>query len=167
MSEKLIAAGALKGPHGLQGWVKLACKLEDPALLIEAGPCVLANGQEFEATGLKQVGQGLLGVKFKGIDTPEAASALRGMLYLKRAHVPVNDNEVLLGDLVGQPLFGPDGTIAGTIDTLVELPAGPALEVSVPGRKNTALVPLNPEFVTLEVGPKAILTILGLDLLSL
>jgi ribosomal 30S subunit maturation factor RimM len=172
-----LKIGALKGPHGLQGWVKAALTLEDPQLLAELGTCQLEDGRALTITGIKQVGQGLMAIKIEGIDTPEATAPIRGALYLDAAAVPVDDDEILLADLLGQPLYGPDETtIVGTITDIRELPAGPALTITLPAvegaptppKPKTALVPLEEEFILLDAEPiRATLTELGLALLAL
>lgn len=172
MTNTRITIGALKGPHGLQGWVKANLKLEDPALILELKGLMVGE-TPIEVLNIKAVGQGLFALQLKGVTTPEAASALRGLITVARENMPVDDNEVLLADLIGQPLYGPEGNVVGTIQAVNELPAGPAFIIALPlasgeTKQKTALIPLEEAFIELEAAPaKATLTEFGLSLLSL
>jgi ribosomal 30S subunit maturation factor RimM len=169
MAESRIKIGGLKGPHGLQGWVKAKLFLADTAML-QGQALQLESGVSYTVQALKPVGQGLLALQLKGITSPEQAAALKGPLYLPKEALNLSDDEVLLSDLLGQPLLGPDGEVCGTISGVTELPAGPALQVKLPDDKpKTALVPLEAAFIELSGGtpPQAKLTPFGLQLLSL
>jgi ribosomal 30S subunit maturation factor RimM len=169
MAESRIKIGGLKGPHGLQGWVKAKLFLADTAML-QGETLQLESGASYAVQALKPVGQGLVALQLKGITTAEQAAALRGPLYLPKEALNLSDDEVLLSDLVGQPLLGPDGEVCGTISGITELPAGPALQVKLPSETpKNALVPLEAAFIDLRGGtpPQAQLTPFGLQLLSL
>ncbi len=169
MAGDRIRIGGLKGPHGLQGFVKAKLFLADTAVL--AGQAVqLEDGTNYAVLAMKPVGQGLLALQLQGISTPEAAAALKGALYLPKAAIPPSDDEVLLADLIGQPLRGPNNEDCGTIAGLAELPAGPALQIRLladPAKQ--ILVPLNGAFIeiTASTPPTAQLTELGAQLLTL
>lgn len=172
MTNTRITIGGLKGPHGLQGWVKANLKLEDPALILTLKGLTVGE-TPIDVLNIKAVGQGLFALQLKGISTPEAASALRGLITIARENMPVDENEVLLADLLGQPLYGPEGNVLGTIQAVNELPAGPALIIALPlatgqTKAKTALIPLEEAFIELGASPaKATLTEFGLSLLSL
>jgi ribosomal 30S subunit maturation factor RimM len=166
MPEALLHVGALRGPHGLHGWVKAALTLDNPQLLLQT-PVQLADGRTLTVVTLKPVGQGLMGLQLEGISTPEAAAMLKGPLYLPRTAIPVAADEVLLANLVGRPLLAADGNVAGTISAIRALPAGPALEINVPGRKTSALIPIVADFLLLEAEDRVTLTELGKALLTI
>lgn len=172
MTTNIMTIGALKGPHGLQGWVKANLKLEDPAFILDLEGLMVGE-TPIEVLNIKAVGQGLFALQIKSISTPEAAAALRGLITIPRANMPVDEDEVLLADLIGQPLFGPDAAPVGTIQAVQELPAGPALVVELPlaegtTKPKTVLIPVEEDFVELEAAPtKATLTEFGLSLLTL
>jgi 16S rRNA processing protein RimM len=169
MAGDRIKIGGLKGPHGLQGWVKAKLFVAAPEDLLGQA-LELENGTAYPVQALKTVGQGLVALQLQGINTPEQATALKGPLYLPKAALALDDDEVLLADLLGQPLLGPTGSPCGTITGITELPAGPALQVKTAAEKpKTLLIPVATAFVTLTAAtpPTAQLTDLGEQLLQL
>lgn len=162
--DTLVNVGALKGPHGLKGQVKAKITLDDPDLLVEAGPLLLDDGTELTVTGWMAVGQGLLALTLNGVDSVGAAIKLRGPVFLRRGNFPALDDEIYLDEVVGQDVVGPDGTVVGRVRGIADLPAGPALEIERPDAK-PVLVPAQPDFVLL--GDEIVLTELGTALLSL
>jgi len=173
MAASRICIGGLKGPHGLQGWVKVKLLLAD-ATVLQGQSIQQEDGTAYAILGLKAVGQGLVALQLAGITTPEQAAALKGPVYLAKKALAVAEDEVLLTELIGQPLLNIAGVACGTITGITELPAGPALQVALPVnlpnvRPKTALVPINLAFVTLSAStpPVAQLTAWGEQLLSL
>ncbi|MCA3244463.1 MAG: hypothetical protein INF43_04050 [Alphaproteobacteria bacterium] len=173
MAGDRIKIGGLKGPHGLQGWVKAKLLLAEPEDLV--GQAVqLEDGSPYPVHALKAVGQGLLALQLAGISTPEQAAALKGPLYLAKTALALADDEVLLADLVGQPLLNAAGTVCGTIGGVAALPAGPALQITIPQpppaeKAKSVLIPVVEAFVMLTAAtpPVAQLTPFGEQLLSL
>lgn len=159
-----VKVGALRGPHGLKGMVKAKIFLDDPGLLVTGGPLLLADGSTLEVADWQAVGQGLLALSIKGVNSVEAAGALRGDVFLDRSNWPEVAGEVYLDTLVGQDVLGPDGAVAGRIAAIATLPAGPALEIDA-GGKSTAIVPVEDAFVSL--GDTVVLTEVGMALLDL
>ena len=162
-----ITVGACKGPHGLQGWVKVRLDMAEPSLLLHT-PVSIA-GQTYAVQGLKTVGQGLWAVQLQGITTPEAAAALKGHpVVADRSTWPTSEDEVYLADMLGQTLYNSQNQPVGTVASVAELPAGPALVIHIEGRKTQPIIPLEEAFVALESNPPhATLTLLGDALLNL
>jgi 16S rRNA processing protein RimM len=163
-TDKLVNVGALKGPHGLKGQLKAKITLDDPDLLVQAGPLLMEDGTPLTVTHWATAGQGLIALTVKGVDSVGAAIRLRGFVFLERAKFPAQDGEIYLDQLLGLPVLGLDGVPIGHIKTIIDLPAGPALEVERDGAK-PLLVPAQPEFVTLD--EPVTLTELGMALLAL
>jgi len=169
MAGDRIKIGGLKGPHGLQGWVKAKLFLADNSLVM-GQTLQQEDGTPYTVQNLKAVGQGLVALHLAGVTMPEQAAALKGPLYLPKAALPLDEDDVLLADLVGQPLLGHTGTPCATIVGIAKLPAGPALEVTTLAEKpKKALVPVEAAFVSLSAAtpPAAQLTELGAQLLTL
>lgn len=165
---KLIHVGALKGPHGLKGQVKANIKLDDFDLLIEAGPLLTDGERTFKVLKWNPVGQGLLALTLDGVTSIEQAEKLRGILvYLDRSKWPEDEDAVYLDSLIGSDVTGPDGVVAGVVRAVVELPAGPALEVTMMLKEGTEIkvLPLVEEFV--ELGDGVVLTELGVAILAI
>ncbi|MBI1308289.1 MAG: hypothetical protein GC129_00325 [Proteobacteria bacterium] len=157
----LVRVGALKGPHGLRGQVKAKLGLDDPELVLRAGPLLTADGRSLKVLALQGAGQGLVALTLEGVATVGDAARLKGVaVFLDRAAWPEDEGEVYLDALVGRAVVGEDGTAYGVVEATVDLPAGPA--VSVGGK----LVPLAEDFVSVEAG-RVVLTALGVQLLAL
>jgi 16S rRNA processing protein RimM len=88
-----------------------------------------------------------LAIKFRGIDTPEAAKALSGAeLVTGRDHAaPLGTDEYYVEDLRGIPVTGTDGAVLGEIRDVLEGGGGQLIELLLPGG-DIRLVPFRKEF---------------------
>lgn len=147
MANKLVNVGALRGPHGLKGLVKAKIDLDDPDLLISAGPVQTADGASLTVRRWSQAGQGMLALEIDGVATVEAAEALKGaLIFLERARFPQLRGEIYLDEVAGRDVVGPGGMTLGRVTGILDLPAGPAFEIACADGR-VALVPVHPEFV--------------------
>jgi ribosomal 30S subunit maturation factor RimM len=143
--------------------VKAKIGLDDYSLLMVAGPLVTADGRSFKVEKWQGAGQGMVALQIEGITTVEAAELLKGVaVLLDRSKWPEDEDEVYLDSLIGTEVLGPDGAVVATVKAVVELPAGPALEVEMDGK--TKVLPCDEEFV--ELGEQARLTELGMAVLA-
>ncbi|MBI3672526.1 MAG: 16S rRNA processing protein RimM, partial [Rhizobiales bacterium] len=85
-----------------------------------------------------------------GVADRNAAEALKGAeLFVARTRLPdPAAGEFYVNDLVGLPVVRPDGTILGEVAGVANYGAGDLLDVKIAGRRDTALIPLAPPFVT-------------------
>jgi 16S rRNA processing protein RimM len=88
-----------------------------------------------------------LAVKFRGINTPEAAKTLTGAeLLIDRAHAaPLGEDEYYVEDLRGLPVSDKDGAVLGEIRDVLEGGGGQLIEVLLP-KGESRLVPFRGEF---------------------
>jgi 16S rRNA processing protein RimM len=144
-----VDIGWVSRPRGLRGDVWLAAFSDDPErlltlkefrLLTKDGPRLLrlAGGQ---CLG------GRLSLLFEGIADRTAAETICGhMLQIHRRDLPpLAEDEVFLADLIGLEARLPGGAVVGRVESVLELPAGPVLEIRAGGRE--ALVPFHRRFV--------------------
>ena len=96
---------------------------------------------------LGHIPEHLLGGEIPLDRTAAEAWRERGLLVPYAELPPPADDEVYLHELVGMRVVHRDGTEAGTVADLVELPQGLALDVRLAGTERTALVPYRPELV--------------------
>ncbi|MDR2102587.1 MAG: ribosome maturation factor RimM [Treponema sp.] len=99
-------------------------------------------------------------MKFKGIDTPEAAKTLKGAeLVTDRDHAaPLKAGEFYVEDLRGLEAVSPSGVTLGHIRDMIEGGGGELAELELPGG-GSRLVPFRQEFfgdINLKTG-KAVL----------
>ncbi|NBX86317.1 MAG: 16S rRNA processing protein RimM [Proteobacteria bacterium] len=157
-----VTVGALRGPHGLRGMVKAKIGLDDPDMLL-SGPVVAEDGRQWRVKKWQQVGQGLLALQLEGVASIEAAEGLRGIaIKMDRSGWAVDEGEVFVAALVGMVVRDAVGDEVGRVVAVTELPAGPAVEIEVNGKRG--LVPVAVEFMA--VAESITLTELGEDVLQ-
>ena len=132
-----LAGGRVGRPHGLDGSFHV---LEPRAALLELGATVRVGDRETEIVRRAGTDDRPI-VRLDGVDTREAAGALRGveLLVPRSAAPPLEDDEWWAEDLVGCRVV--DGARElGRVERLMPLPSCEALEVAA--GDETFLVPL-------------------------
>lgn len=173
-ADELLLIGRVGKTHGLRGEVKVIPETDDPERFrvldaVYVGPSPQeAVAYPLASVRFQQTKRGLTVLAhFGGIDTVDAAAALRGKEVYASADdlPPLDEDEFFLHDLVGLEVIDEeDGTTLGTVRDVLELPTHPVLVVARPGRPD-ALVPAVPAFladVDLDAGRLTITAIEGL-----
>ena len=126
MKLQFIKAGEIVTTHGVRGEVKVMCWLDDPEMLCEFDRCRI-GGQEYKIESCR-VRKTCNLVKLSGIDTMEAAQAMRGkVIELYREDI---DDEVIFADeLIGVEVFA-DGKMIGNITEVLDYPGNAVYVVS-------------------------------------
>ena len=118
MKLQFIEAGEIVTTHGVKGEVKVLPWLDSPEDLCDFDRCRI-DGKEYEIEQCR-VQKTCNLVKLSGIDTMEAAQALRGkIIELYREDI---DDEVIFGDeLIGVEVFA-EGEKLGKIVEVLDYP---------------------------------------------
>ena len=118
MKLQFVKAGEIVTTHGVRGEVKVFCWLDDPEMLCEFDRCRI-SGKEYKMEQVR-VQKSCNLVKFSGIDTMEAAQAMRGkVVELYREDI---DDEVIFADeLVDVEVYA-DGEMIGKITEVLDYP---------------------------------------------
>ena len=118
MKLQFIEAGEIVTTHGIKGEVKVLTWLDDPEMLCEFDRCRI-GGKEYEIEQCR-VQKTCNLVKLSGIDTMEAAQAMRGkIIELYREDI---DDEVIFADeLIGVEVFA-EGNCIGKITDVLDYP---------------------------------------------
>ena len=118
MKLQFVKAGEIVTTHGVRGEVKVLCWLDDPEMLCEFDRCRI-GGKEYIMDQVR-VQKTCNLVKFQGIDTMEAAQAMRGKIVeLYREDI---DDEVIFADeLIGVEVFA-EGESIGKIKEVMDYP---------------------------------------------
>ena len=118
MKLPFIQAGEIVSTHGVRGEVKVLTWLDAPEMLCEFERCRI-GGKEYTMTEVR-VQKTCNLVKLQGIDTMEAAQAMRGkVIELYREDI---DDEVIFADeLKGVEVFA-DGVNIGRITDVLDYP---------------------------------------------
>jgi 16S rRNA processing protein RimM len=152
----MVCVAQVGTAHGVRGAVKLRTFTEDPAGVAAYGPLFDERGRElFSVEVLHRVKGGVV-ARIPGLDSREAADALRGqLLYVPRSLLPEpeDEEEFYHEDLVGLAAFDPGGEALGRVVAVHNFGAGDLLEVRAPGAESV-MVPFTREAVP-EVDVKA------------
>ena len=142
MSAGKLPIGAIVGPQGVRGQFKVKPFTVAPKSLSAYGPVTTDNGQQLMLQIISVSAKGLVIVRAKGVDTRDAAEALRGVtLYVVRESLPKpNDGEFYHADLLGMSVKGQDGVPLGNLIAIHDFGAGEIAELA-PQKGPTSMVP--------------------------
>ena len=118
MKLQYIEAGEIVTTHGVRGEVKVLCWLDDPEMLCEFDRCRI-DGKEVEMEQVR-VQKTCNLVKLKGVDTMEAAQALRGKI-MELYREDIDDEVIFAAELIGVEVFCEDKCI-GKIKEVLDYP---------------------------------------------
>ena len=109
----MLPLGEFCRAHGIRGEIKLSTNL--PPKFFSEVSVVFYGGKEYVVESLRAVNGGAL-IKLQGIDTPEAANALRGAAYLPDSAKPELDrDEFFWDDVIGLKCVLTDGKEIGKV----------------------------------------------------
>lgn len=148
MSE-LICVGSISGAFGVRGELRVKSFCANPSDLAKYTPLLTEDEeQSYELSLIGEIKNGF-SARIVGIDTKEAADALRGVsLFARREDLPeLPVDEYYYSDLMGFEVADTGGVFIGTVKTVVNHGADDLLEISIPGASDTALVPFTKIFV--------------------
>ena len=151
--ERFTRVGQIAGAWGLKGQVKVQPYTDFPAERFVRGARFRMEDGNFIEIDTVSFHKGRPLVKFKGIDTINAAEALQ-FKYLEAADRPkMGKGEFLVKDLIGLTVQTAEGETLGKIQ---EILPNPAHEILVVGE---ILIPLVDHFVTnIDLG-KSLVTV--------
>ena len=118
MKLQYIEAGEIVTTHGVRGEVKVLCWLDDPEMLCEFDRCRI-GGKEFEIEQCR-VQKTCNLVKLSGIDTMEAAQAMRGKT-IELYREDIDDEVIFAAELIGVEVFC-EGVSIGKIKDVLDYP---------------------------------------------
>lgn len=131
MSDKICVA-AISGAFGVRGEVRLKSFTADPDAIADYAPLTTEDGtRSFELAITRAIKNGLA-ARLTGIDTKEAADALKGTrLYAERDRLPsLPDDEFYHADLIGLTVLDTGGAEIGRVRAIHDHGAGDILEVT-------------------------------------
>ncbi len=118
MKLQYIEAGEIVTTHGVKGEVKVLCWLDDPEMLCEFDRCRIGAAEYAIESCRVQKTCNL--VKLSGIDTMEAAQAMRGKTILLYRE-DMDDEVIFAAELIGvEVLCG--GELLGKITDVLDYP---------------------------------------------
>ena len=118
MKLQFIEAGEIVTTHGIKGEVKVLPWMDSPEDLCDFDRCRI-DGKEFEIEQCR-VQKTCNLVKFAGIDTMEAAQAMRGK-RIELYREDIDDEVIFAAELIGMEVFC-DGEMIGKIKEVLDYP---------------------------------------------
>ncbi len=118
MKLQFVEAGEIVTTHGVRGEMKVLCWLDDPEMLCEFDRCRI-DGKEYTMEQVR-VQKTCNLVKLQGVDTMEAAQAMRGKtvtLYRE----DIDDEVIFAAELIGMEVFA-EGKSIGKIKEVLDYP---------------------------------------------
>lgn len=142
MAER-VCVGAIAGAFGVRGEVRLKSFTSQPSDIAAYSPLWTEDGARSFTVRLTRPVTGGLGARLSGVDTREAAEALKGVtLWADREKLPsLPDDEFYHADLIGLAVYDTGGAPLGKVRAIYDHGAGDILEIFGPGRKKTLLLP--------------------------
>ena len=130
----LIRVARVAGAFGVKGEVRISAFTEDPKTLLAHKTLLKEDGSPGLTVISGRAQKDNLIARVEGVETPEAADALRGLqLYIPRADLPAPaEDEFYLTDLIGLAAVSPTGEALGRIKTVRDFGAGDLLEIQPP-----------------------------------
>ena len=118
MKLQFIEAGEIVTTHGVKGEMKVLPWVDSPEILCEFDRCLI-GGVEYEIENCRvQKTCNLL--KVKGIDTMEAAQAMRGKT-VELYREDIDDEVIFAAELIGMEVFA-EGECIGKIKEVLDYP---------------------------------------------
>ena len=118
MKLQFVEAGEIVTTHGIKGEVKVMTWLDDPEMLCDFDRCRI-DGKEVEIEQCR-VQKTCNLVKLAGVDTMEAAQALRGK-KIELYREDIDDEVIFAAELIGVEVFA-DGVKIGKIREVLDYP---------------------------------------------
>ena len=140
MKLQFVEAGEIVTTHGVRGEVKVLCWLDDPEMLCEFDRCRI-DGKEFEMEQVR-VQKTCNLVKLKGVDTMEAAQAMRGK-KVELYREDIDDEVIFAAELIGVEVYC-DGKCIGKVKEVLDYPGN---SVYVVRGEHEYMIPAVKQFV--------------------
>jgi 16S rRNA processing protein RimM len=170
-SQKWVPLGKILREWGVCGQVKCLAFNPESSLFFQSPTLYLETGEGYRPFQVEEVRphDQYWRIKFRGIESPEAAKLFRGReIALPREELPeVEEGEIYLDDLVGFEVLGPQEKNLGKVLAWETVGSSEVFSVGK-DIKSAKLIPYREEFVekTDKKNKKIFLTLLAMELLK-
>lgn len=147
--EKYLDCALVASTHGVRGGMRLENRCNSPETLSSLKRMFIKEGEEYRE--LKKISsfiqKSMVVATFEGIDTVEAAAAMRGtVLYAAREDFKLKKGEFFIADMLGLPVFDADsGETVGKLRDVIKPGAQQIYVVERDGGE--FMIPAVPEFI--------------------
>lgn len=141
--KQFLPAGEIVNTHGIRGEVRVMPWADSPEFLLDF-PVFYIDEKPVKVTSAR-VQKTCVLLKLKGVDTVEAATALRGKtICIHRDDAQLEDGAVFVDDLLGMEVYDQNGEKLGQIKDVLSLPKN---DVYVVQGKHEYMIPAVKEYV--------------------
>lgn len=147
-AQKQILIAKVLTAHGVRGFVKLRCFLEDPHDIEDYAPIVDAKGKSYKIT-LKNSVKGDWVASINNLTDRNDAELLKGIeLFVNRDQLPeAEDGEIYIEDLIGLTCINAKGEKLGEVIDFQNFGAGDLLEIKPVNGGKTYYLPMVEPYV--------------------
>ena len=144
MKKRYLEAGKISTTHGVRGEVRIR-PWADSAEFLKGFSVFYIDGKPFPVRSASVHRQALI-ASLEGVDSMEAAEALRGKVFMiVREEARLVPGAYFLQDIIGLPAVEEEtGKVLGTVEDIMQLPGGDVLVIR---GEREILVPRVPEFI--------------------
>ena len=148
MKKRFLECGKIVATHGLRGEVKVLPWCDGPEALVPIKTFYLDGGNTPKRAERCRIQKNMVLLKLEGVDTPEAAQALRGrVLWLDREEDTLEEGQYYIQDLIGLTVEDADtGEVYGTLRDVTETGANDVYHVAFPDGR-VQLIPAIPQVI--------------------
>ena len=148
MKKRFLECGKIVATHGLRGEVKVLPWCDGPETLVPIKTFYLDGGNTPKRAERCRIQKNMVLLKLEGVDTPEAAQALRGrVLWLDREEDTLEEGQYYIQDLIGLTVEDAEtGEVYGTLRDVTETGANDVYHVAFPDGR-VQLVPAIPQVI--------------------
>lgn len=140
---RYLPAGEIVNTHGIRGELRVMPWADSPEFL--TGFSTLYLDGEAVAVESARVQKTCVLVKLRGVDTVEAAAALRGkVLSIDREDVDLPAGTLFIDDIVGMTVTDQTSTVLGTVTDVISMPKN---DVYVVSGEREYMIPAVPAYV--------------------
>lgn len=146
--KQYLEIGKIVNVHGLRGDVKVVPWCDAPEFLCEFDTLYLGKAQKPVTVTAARLQKGNVLLHLEGVDTAEAAEALRNqVLYMDRDEVELEEGVYFIQDLIGLEVLDADtGKSYGKLSDVMQTGANDVYEIRDETGK-TMLIPAIPDVV--------------------
>ena len=142
MKHPYLEAGEVVSTHGVRGEVKIYPWADGPEFLLDFDTLYL-DGKPYPVESIR-VHKAVVLAKLRGVDTVEAAQALRGrVVTVDRSGLEPPEGSVFIDDLLGLPVYAGEEEIGRVADVLTL----PGNDVYVVRGEHEYMIPAVAEFL--------------------
>ncbi len=148
MKKRFLECGKIVATHGLRGEVKVLPWCDGPEALVPIKTFYLDGGNTPKRAERCRIQKNMVLLKLEGVDTPEAAQALRGrVLWLDREEDTLAEGQYYIQDLIGLSVEDAEtGERYGILRDVTETGANDVYHVAFPDGR-VQLVPAIPQVI--------------------